>query len=111
MSDKPKWTPGPWNWDGPVLCGNDTCIDVDGFSIANIVEKNSLFNRFNQHVTKEQEIANKNLIGSSLDLYASLAEAVKDCRCTLKQRDSGHLVGCFAIAAHAALAKARGESQ
>lgn len=44
------------------------------------------------------------------ELLALLKEAVKECGCTLSERDSGHLVECFALTAHEAIAKAEGRS-
>jgi hypothetical protein len=41
------------------------------------------------------------------DLLAALEEAVKDCRCSLRERESGHLVDCFAPNARAAIRRAR----
>jgi hypothetical protein len=41
------------------------------------------------------------------DLLAALEEAIKDCRCSLRERESGHLVDCFAPNAIEAIRRAR----
>ena len=43
------------------------------------------------------------------ELYEALEEAVQSCPCSVRERDSGHRVECYAPRAKAALARARGE--
>ena len=41
-------------------------------------------------------------------LLSALRDAIQDCKCSMAQRDSGHLVDCFVPAAKDAIAKAEG---
>jgi hypothetical protein len=56
----------------------------------------------------DDEIARMRVIAAAPDLLVALRKAVKDCRCTLIQRESGHLIDCFVPDALIAIAKARG---
>jgi len=46
------------------------------------------------------------LHASAQDLLDALKDAIKECRCTLAERDSGHLVDCFVPHAKEVIAKA-----
>jgi hypothetical protein len=46
------------------------------------------------------------LIIAAPDLLAALRDAVKGCACTIRERESGHRVECFAPAALDAITKA-----
>lgn len=52
--------------------------------------------------------ANARLIASAPELLEALRRATADCGCSLVERDSGHMVDCFAPDACAAIAKAEG---
>jgi hypothetical protein len=54
---------------------------------------------------------NARLIAAAPEMLEALKAAIPDCRCTLRERESGHLVECFAIAAKEAIAKATGGAQ
>jgi hypothetical protein len=90
-----KHTPGPW--DKIVHGRSDSRVGAK--TLIAIVYSQAYGDRENQE-------ANARLIAAAPELLAELKEAVKDCRCSLAERDSGHRIDCFAPGALAAIAKA-----
>ena len=97
-----KFTPGPWGCES----SQKNLIDIT----TETLEIAELWSEDRECKLGPQEWADAHLIAAAPDLYAALESAVEGCGCTLRQRDSGHLVDCFAPAAIEALRKARGES-
>ncbi len=58
----------------------------------------------------DQKESDGYLIAAAPELLQALKHAVKDCPCSLKERDSGHRVECFAPGALEAIAKAEGRN-
>lgn len=88
-----KHTPGPWQYyahkNGAVsiLYKNGTICEIPG-------------NRFTT-------MADGNLITAAPEMLETL-ESV-DCKCSVKERESGHLTDCFMPSVFEVIKKARGE--
>lgn len=62
-----KHTPGPWVMDGPIFCGNGTSADIEGYSVARIMQKN----RFSSCIPDSQMEANARLIAAAPELLGA----------------------------------------
>lgn len=89
-----KHTPGHWK----AICERGSWwVRSDGLLSISIIGQ------------KEAE-ANARLIATAPELLEALKAVVCDCRCSIKERDSGHLVGCSVPHALDVIAKAEGRS-
>jgi hypothetical protein len=88
-------TKGPWSVSQQL--GLRLFIVADDEAIAEILPCNF----------DAEQFANADLMVSAPELLEALEIAVQCCACTLKQRDSGHLVECFAPKAIEVIRKAK----
>lgn len=95
-----KWTPGPLVVQAFINPETWAVCDPAAYRVLAEIPRSSLY--------AEGE-ANATLYAAAPDLYAALLNAVESCPCTLRERESGHRIDCYAPAAQEALAKARGE--
>lgn len=97
---KRAWTPGPWHYERvPHRFGD---YEVSYTEIEGITGPVA-------YVQGKSTEANAALIAAAPEMYQALEAAVQNCPCSVRERDSGHRLECFAIQAIEALAKARGE--
>lgn len=104
-------TPGPFHADGPIICGNGTEIDVDGFSIAHCLDINSN-GRFSRFITKEEREANIRLLVAAprmIDfiLERSMEDHLLSCP---KRRDNYSFCNCYVEKAQEILKVAKGQA-
>jgi len=61
------------------------------------------------NISVDEARGNANLWSGAAVLLEAAKHAVEQCPCTLKERESGHRVGCYAIELNEAIEKAIGE--
>lgn len=108
-----RFSPGPWTFE-VELYGIDIVRHISSSECAVIGEVHLTGELDSERVHRLigiNDLPNARLIAAAPELYEALELAVQCCNCSLKERDSGHLVGCFALKAIEVLAKVRGESQ
>lgn len=88
-------TPGPWRVEPEGIFAE---IEGSEYVVAVWDEDDGL--------SMEEMEANANLIAAAPDLLAAAKES--KCGCSLRERDSGHKVGCWKPALDSAIAKAEG---
>ena len=92
---KDKFTPGPW------------IVEYAGDKYYRIIGedgKGAQITELDRHLGPDAP--NVRLIAASPLLLAELRNAVENCGCSIAERDSGHLVGCYVPSALDAIAKA-----
>lgn len=102
-SVKTQHTPGPWTVD----------VSLPGIVEIRDSEKRMLCTVYapdytNHPVTAEEAEANANLIAAAPELLEALEDAVRWCGCSLREKESGHCIDCFAPHALEVIAKAKG---
>lgn len=78
MTDQPKWTPGPWSFDGSPMSRRTRYITrSDGRTIAAAHSLGWLGTNEATYAGRLESDANAHLIAAAPDLYAAL-EAIRD---------------------------------
>lgn len=95
-------TPGPWNVVGIRRVFADA---PNYFALATIADPSPDF-RHQGFTASEIRNANAAMIAAAPSLYEAALKA--QCACSIKERDSGHLVDCWMPEMLAAITKAEG---
>lgn len=104
-----KHTPGPWAVRGACeIVGHGPALPIGGGEPVAGTTLAFVGYAPGDGADKKTAEANARLIAAAPDLLDALEEAVQHCGCTIAQRESGHLVGCWAPPALAAIASATG---
>jgi hypothetical protein len=100
------FSPGPWMFCGAEYTETGGYIEPTVFSFAD--PNNPKIVCVVSTRDGATEVANGNMIAAAPELCEALKSALQCCPCSLRERDSGHRVDCYAPAALSALAKAEG---
>lgn len=97
---KVSHTPGPWDiakqtdmgWRGLAV------VAPGKLHIANLVFQ-----------LDDRELANAHLIAAAPEMLGALQDVVHECTCSLREKESGHLVSCFVPRIKEVIQKAKGD--
>jgi hypothetical protein len=94
-----KHTPGPWKVSHEA--NGQWTIFAENYDVTSIPDDPD-------YGRPSEDPANARLIAAAPEMLEALKQVVQDCRCSVKERFSGHLVDCSVPHALNVIAKAEG---